>query len=354
THFDHIAVLTGRSVVTESAGTGFHFVDNHRTFRTGVGSNLTDRGFHRAQRQSDTDVLVFVVTSHFHLGQGAHQCHTTARNHAFFNRGTGSVQRVVHAVFLLFHFYFGTSADFDYSNTASQFGHAFLQFFFVVVRSRSGDFSADLFYTGFHRVSGTSAIHDHGVFFTDYHFLSGTQSIQRGSFQRHTHFFRNHLTTGQYGDVLQHGFTTVTEARGFYRSHFEGTAQVVHHQRGQCLTFYVFSDDQQRTARLSHRFQNRDQFLQVVDFFIDQQYQRVVQLYNHFFLVVDEVRRQETTVELHAFNHFQFVFQAFAFFNGDHAFFADFFHGFGNDAADGFISVGRDSTYLSNRLGVGA
>src|SRR5690606_11055773 len=179
-------------------------------------------------------------------------------------------------------------------------------------------------------------------------------SIQRSGFQRHTDFFRNHLTTGQYRNVLQHGFTTVTEARGFYRSHFEGSAQVVHHQRGQRLTFNVFSDDQQRTTRLSHCFQNRDQFLQVVDFLVDQQHQRVVQLDDHFFLVVDEVRRQEAAVELHAFNHFQFVFQAFAFFNGDHAFFAHFFHGFGNDAADGFIGVGRNSTYLSNGLGVGA
>src|SRR5690606_13777394 len=271
----------------------------------------------------------------------------TARNHAFFYCGTGCVQSVIHAVFLLFHFYFGTGTDFDNGNTAGQFGHAFQQFIFVVVRGRSGDFGTDLLDAGFHTISGAGTVNNHGVFFADHYFLGGTQYIQRGGFQRHTDFFRNHLTTGQYGNVLQHSFATVTEARGFYGGHFEGTAQVVHHQRGQRLTFNVFSDDQQRTTRLSHCFQNRDQLLQIVDFLVDQ-------LDDHFFLVVDEVRRQEAAVELHAFNHFQFVFQAFAFFNGDHAFFTDFFHGFGNDAADGFIGVGRNSTNLSNGLGVGA
>src|SRR5690606_10961285 len=183
THFDHIAVLTSGGVVTEGAGTGFHFIHHHRAFRAGVSSDLTDRGFHGAQRQGDTDVLIFVVASHFHLSQGAHQGHTTTRNHAFFYCGTGSVQSVVDTVFLLFHFHFRAGTDFDNSNTAGQFGHAFLQFFFVVVRSRSGHFSADLFHTGFHRVSGTGTVNNHGVFFADHHFLGSTQYVQRSGFQ---------------------------------------------------------------------------------------------------------------------------------------------------------------------------
>lgn len=49
-----------------------------------------------------------------------------------------------------------------------------------------------------------------------------------------------------------------------------------------------------------------------------------------------------------------FVFQARAFFNGDHAFFTNFFHGFGNDVADGAVGVGGDGAYLSDSLGVSA
>src|SRR5690606_33540575 len=53
-------------------------------------------------------------------------------------------------------------------------------------------------------------------------------------------------------------------------------------------------------------------------------------------------------------NHGQFVFQARAFFNGDHAFLANLLHGFGNDVADGGVGVGGDSAYLSDGLEVSA
>ena len=45
-----------------------------------------------------------------------------------------------------------------------------------------------------------------------------------------------------------------------------------------------------------------------------------------FFRVADKVRRQVAAVELHTFDDIQFVFQRFAVFNGNHAFFADFHH----------------------------
>ena len=42
--------------------------------------------------------------------------------------------------------------------------------------------------------------------------------------------------------------------------------------------------------------------------------------------------------------------QALAVFNGDNAFLADFFHGFGNDVANFMIGVSRNSANLSNFL----
>ena len=68
----------------------------------------------------------------------------------------------------------------------------------------------------------------------------------------------------------------------------------------------------------------------------------------HIFLVIDKVRREVTAIELHTFNNIQLIFQTSAFFNSDHAFFADFIHGFSNDVTDVRIAVGRDSTYLSH------
>ncbi len=76
-------------------------------------------------------------------------------------------------------------------------------------------------------------------------------------------------------------------------------------------------------------------------------------LNTHVFRVVDEVRRQVAAIELHAFNHFQRVFQALAFFNGDNAFFTHFFHRFRDDLTNMAIAIGRNSTDLSNRFAVG-
>ena len=81
---------------------------------------------------------------------------------------------------------------------------------------------------------------------------------------------------------------------------------------------------------------------------------RIFQLDGHGVLVGDEVGREVAAVELHTFDHFQFVFEAATFVNGDDAFFTDFFHRFGDDFANALVAVGRDRAYLRNGLGVGA
>ena len=60
-----------------------------------------------------------------------------------------------------------------------------------------------------------------------------TQVFQSGFFQRQADFFGNHGTTGQDGDVLQHGFAAVAEAGGFHGNGFQDAADVVHHQSRQ-------------------------------------------------------------------------------------------------------------------------
>ncbi len=63
-----------------------------------------------------------------------------------------------------------------------------------------------------------------------------------------------------------------------------------------------------------------------------------------------EIRGQVTTVELHTFHSFQAGFHGFGFFDGNNAFFADFFHSLGNNVADGFVAVGGNGTDLSDFL----
>src|SRR5690606_17270671 len=113
-----------------------------------------------------------------------------------------------------------------------------------------------------------------------------------------------------------------------------------HHQGCQGFAFYVFSNDQQRTAGLGNLLQYGQQVADVADFLVENQNKRIFQYGNLFVGVVDEVGRQVATVELHAFDDVEFVFQRFAVFNGDHAFFAYFVHSVGDDLADRGIAVG--------------
>src|SRR5690606_17674034 len=355
THLDHVAVFAGRSVVAVVTGTLLDLVQHHGGFVAGVGDDLAQRSFDGATQDVDTGVLLFVDPLQVGNGsQGANQGHTTARHHAFFNGCTGCVQGVFNARLLLFHFDFGGRTDLDHGNTAGQLGQTLLQFFLVVVGGGVFDLLADLSHARFDVGLSAGTVDDGGVVLGQNHTLGVTQVLQGGAFQAQADFLGNHGTAGEDGDVLQHGLATITEARSLDGGDLDDTAHVVDHQGRQGFAFDVLSHDQQRPAGLGHCFQYRQQFANVGDLLIDQQQQRAFQLGHHGARLVDEVGRQVATVELHAFDDGQFVVQARAFFNGDHAFFTDFFHGFGNDVADGIVGVGGDGADLGDCLGVGA
>ena len=80
----------------------------------------------------------------------------------------------------------------------------------------------------------------------------------------------------------------------------------------------------------------------------------IVQNRNLAIRIVDEVRRQIAAVELHAFHDFQFILQARTVFDGDHAFLADFFHGFGNFLSDHDVGICGDRANLGDFLAGGA
>ena len=109
-------------------------VQHHRGVFAGVLDDLTQRLFDRARQDANADRLVFVRT--FELLEGllrADQRNAAARDHAFFNGGTGCVQRVFDAGLLLFHFDLGGSANLDHGDTAGELGNALLQLLLVVV-----------------------------------------------------------------------------------------------------------------------------------------------------------------------------------------------------------------------------
>src|SRR5699024_9917058 len=109
-------------------------------------------------------------------------------------------------------------------------------------------------------------------------------------------------------------------------------------------------NDHQRAIGLGDVVQQRQHVADVGDLLVVQKKVGVLQFRLHGLAVGDEVRRQVATVELHAFDHVEFVVQAGAFLDRDHAFLADLVHSIGNDAAAFFVRVAGDAADLGDGL----
>ena len=172
----------------------------------------------------------------------------------------------------------------------------------------------------------------------------------RGLLELQTDFIGDDRAAREDRDVLQHGLATIAKARGLDGSNLEDAADVVDHERRESFAFDVFADHEQGTTLLRDRFEQRQHFADVRDLLVRQEDQRLLELNRLVRLLVDEVRREVAAVELHALDHVEFVLQARAFFNRDHAFFADLLHRFGNRLADRLVGVGGDGADLRDRL----
>src|SRR5471030_1416507 len=116
----------------------------------------------------------------------------------------------------------------------------------------------------------------------------------------------------------------------------------------------VFGNDQERPAGLGHAFKYGQQVADVGDLLVVQQHVGILQQRDLLVGIVDEVGREVTSVELHAFDDFELVNQGLAIFDGDHAFLADFVHGLGDAIADGGVRIGGNGADLGDFLAGGA
>ena len=103
-------------------------------------------------------------------------------------------------------------------------------------------------------------------------------------------------------------------------------------------------------AAFRYRFEHRQHIANIGDFLVVEKDVGVIQFDILVLRIIDEVGREVAAVKLHAFHNFQRIFQPLTFFYGDHAFFAHFFHRFGDFRAHGFVRVGRDGADLGDFL----
>ncbi len=74
----------------------------------------------------------------------------------------------------------------------------------------------------------------------------------------------------------------------------------------------------------------------------------IIKLTGHALRLSNEVGREIAPVELHAFFLLDIGFEALAFFDGNHAVFADLFHRIGQLFTDFAVAVGRDRADLGD------
>ena len=178
--------------------------------------------------------------------------------------------------------------------------------------------------------------------------MARPEHVERHVLELDAEIFRDRLAAGEDGDVLQHGLAAIAEARRLDGGDLEAAAQLVDDERGERLALDLFGDDQQRTARLHHRFEHRQQLLQVRQLLLVDEDVGVLELGHHLLGVGDEVGREIAAVELHALDDFQLGVEALGLLDRDDALVADLLHGFGDHVADGLLAVGRDGADLGD------
>src|SRR5262249_38558517 len=159
------------------------------------------------------------------------------------------------------------------------------------------------------------------------------------------------LPAGEDGDVLQHRLATIAEPGRLHGRDLEPAAQLVNDQRRQRLAFDILGNDEQRLARLYYRLEQRKQLLQAGELLLVDEDVRVLHLNAHLVGVGDEIRRNVTAIELHAFNHVELGLERLRLFHRDHAFVADLLHRLGEEAADLGVAVGGNAADLGELLG---
>ena len=194
-----------------------NFVHNHRGLLVRVRHNHPQRLFQGPLDDSNAGLLVVVGGLHASRRlHAAHQRHAAAGNNSLLNRGASRVQGVLHARLLFLHFHFRGGADLDDRHPAGQLGHAFLQFFPVVVAGGFLNLAANGFHPRLDVALGAGAADDGGFLLANFHALRLAQMLHRRLFQRQADFLGNHAALGQDRNVLQHGLAAVAKAGGLH------------------------------------------------------------------------------------------------------------------------------------------
>src|SRR5699024_9942101 len=318
-------------------------VGDHVTLGTGV---LGDPASGLRQSVTDdrhTGLLVVLQTQVTQGGGGVHQGSTATGDDSLLDGRTGRRDGVLQAVLLLLELDLGGGTDPQDGHASGELGRTLLQLLPAPVAFAGLALVTDR--TDASRAPGllTGTIHDGGGVLGDGDTTRAAQDLDLGVVQGQTNLFGDDLTTGQNGDVLEHGLATLTETGCLDGSGVERATDLVEHQGTQSVALDVLGDDQQRLLALQDLLQQGEQLVEVADLALVDQDQRILQ---HRFLTVsvgDEVGRDVPLVELHPLGEVEVEPERWGLLDGDDTVLADLVEGLGYELTDLVVlrGVGR-------------
>ena len=320
-------------------------VHDDRAVQACVLRNLVHGSFQGLQNDVSAGLLVAfqAVRDLFDLTGSVYISAAAAKDNAFLDCCSCRVQGVFHTVFGFLHLCLGSGTDTDDSYAAGQLGQTLLQL--LLIKAGCGLFDLVLDLGGSCRDGAlvARAVYDDGGILCDLDGFRAAKLVQGRVLELQAQVSADNGTAGQDGDILQHGFPSVTIAGCLDSRHIECAAQLVDDQSGQGFAFDILSDDQQSCAHLDDLLQQGQDVLNGGDLLVRDQDERIFQIGFHLVHISCHVGGDIASVELHAFNQVQLGQHGLALFDGDDAVLGDLLHSVRYHLAD-FIITGRNSS----------
>ena len=202
---EHVNISVGSEVVAVADFAGLNdVVDDNRTLKSRVGSNLANGLFKSLENDLHAGLLVGIlgaVKQSLDCGDSVEQCDAAACNGTLFNSCLGCCESVLDAELLLLHLGLGSCADLDDRYAACKLCKALLKLLSVIVGSGVLNLGADLVDSGLDSVLVACAVNNDGVLLGDLDLACAAEIGNLGVLEFKTELGGDDLAAGEDSDI---------------------------------------------------------------------------------------------------------------------------------------------------------
>ena len=275
------------------------------------------------------------------------QCRTATGYDAFFKSRAGRRHSVFDAVLTFLSLNLGCRTHLDHAHATGELRQAFLELFAIPLGIDGLDLSAQLLHTVFNRFLAATAVHNRGGVLGDGYAARRTGFFESCLSQVDTQFGGNHDAAGQNGEILHNSLAAIAEPGSLKRHNVESSAELIHHEGGQCFTINVFGDNGQRFFRLYDLLQQRHNLGNSGDLTLVEQNEAIFK--NRFATlgIGHERRRKVALVELHTLGNVKLNLSGGAVLDSNDAVLTDLLKSRCQKLAD-LVGLSRNSGNMRN------